>query len=224
MRAAIELFAGQLASAPRRIGDGHPVIVYPGLAANAWSTLALRHAIDAAGFTSYDWRQGFNRGPRGDIGAWLDELGVMLHDVQARHGRRVSLVGWSLGGIYARELAKHAPQRVRQVVTLGTPFGAPPESTHAGRVFRMLSGRHGELSPTLQRRLRECPPVPTTSIDSESDGIVPWQGCVQPPCAHAENIAVNSASHLGMGTHPTVLRVLIDRLAQPEGRWRPYAG
>jgi pimeloyl-ACP methyl ester carboxylesterase len=224
MRAAIELVAGQFAGTLPRLGDGHPVIVYPGLAANGWSTIALRHAIDTAGFRSYDWRQGFNRGPRGDIGEWLAELDGMLREVHARHGRRVSLVGWSLGGIYARELAKHAPQRVRHVVTLGTPFGASPDSTHAGRIWRLLSGRDGALPPPLQRRLRECPPVPTTSIYSRSDGIVPWQGCLQPDGPQAENIAVDSASHLGMGTHPTVLRILVDRLAQPEGRWQRYAG
>jgi pimeloyl-ACP methyl ester carboxylesterase len=222
MRAAAEFIAAQLASSPARVGDGHPVIVYPGLAANALSTLYLRHVVDSAGFTTYDWRQGFNRGPRGSVSQWLGELEGMLRELHDEHGRRVSLVGWSLGGIYARELAKRAPDRVRQVVTLGTPFNARPEATHAARVYRLLSGEAGALSAPVQRRLSECPPVPTTSIYSRSDGVVPWQACIQRTCAHAENVAVDSASHLGMGSHPTVLKVLVDRLAQPEGRWRPY--
>jgi alpha-beta hydrolase superfamily lysophospholipase len=224
MRAALEFFASRLAGPPARVGDGHPVIVYPGLAANSWSTLHLRRALDAAGFESHDWRQGFNRGPRGQVEPWLDELEKLLHELHAHAGRRVSLVGWSLGGMCARELAKRAPQLVRQVVTLGTPFAAAPHSTHADRVYRLFNGKAGQLSPTMQRRLRQCPPVPTTSIYSRSDGVVPWQGCIQSPSAQAENIAVNSASHLGMGTHPTVLRILIDRLAQPEGEWKPYRG
>jgi len=223
MRAALEFLASRIAGSPRGVGDGHPVIVYPGLAANAWSTLRLRHALDAAGFTSHDWRQGFNRGPRGQVEPWLDELQKLLQELHEQHGRRVSLVGWSLGGICARELAKRAPQMVRQVVTLGTPFAAAPRSTHAEHVFRLFNGKAGP-SPNMQRRLRQCPPVPTTSIYSKTDGVVPWQGCIQGPAPQAENIAVNSASHLGMGAHPTVLRILVDRLAQPEGEWKPYRG
>jgi len=221
MRAALEFFASHVFGAPARVGDGHPVIVYPGLAANSWSTLRLRNALDAAGFRSHDWRQGFNRGPRGQVEPWLDQLEDLVHELHAEHGMRVSLVGWSLGGICARELAKRVPHVVRQVVTLGTPFAAPPKTTHADRVFRLFNGKSGP-SQTMQRRLRQCPPVPTTSIYSRTDGVVPWQGCIQSVGAQAENIAVNSASHLGMGTHPTVLRILVDRLAQPEGQWKPY--
>ena len=222
MRAAAEFFAAQLLPHPARQGDGHPVIVYPGLGANAWSTLHLRRVLDSAGFTSHDWREGFNRGPKGTVERWLAGLEDTLREVHAEHGRTVSLVGWSLGGIYARELAKRAPQMVRQVVTLGTPFGAVPESTRAGSVYRILNGKGGSPSAQMQRRLGECPPVPTTSIYSRSDGVVPWQGCVQAGCEHAENIEVNSASHLGMGAHPTVLKILVERLAQPEGQWQPY--
>src|SRR5678816_3024378 len=134
-----------------------PVIVYPGLGANGWSTLHLRRVLDGAGFASYDWRQGFNRGPKGGVDRWLDDLEDTLREVHTEHGRKASLVGWSLGGIYARELAKRAPQAVRQVITLGTPFGAPTESTHAGQVYRLLNGKTGSLSAPMQRRLRECP-------------------------------------------------------------------
>ncbi|HEX2546689.1 MAG TPA: alpha/beta hydrolase, partial [Ramlibacter sp.] len=133
---------------------------------------------------------------------------------------KVSLVGWSLGGIYAREVAKLCPDSVRQVITLATPHRAIADANHAGSIVRMLGGSTPRLSPELLARLAQRPPVPVTSIYSKSDGMVSWRGCLEQPAADAENIAVH-ASHLGMPSHPDVLRIIAERLAQPEGAWRP---
>jgi hypothetical protein len=123
--------------------------------------------------------------------------------------------------VYARELAKSAPDCVRQVITLATPFGSLSGANHAGTIYKLLGGNTPQLTPEMQERLRARPPVPTTSIYSKSDGVVCWRGCLEQRGSEVENVAVD-ASHLGMPTHPEVLRIIADRLAQPEGTWRPY--
>jgi hypothetical protein len=110
---------------------------------------------------------------------------------------------------------------VRQVVTLATPHSSLGGANHAGTIFKMLGGDTSRLTPELEARLRQRPPVPTTSIYSKSDGLVSWRGCLERPAPDVENIAVD-ASHLGMTSHPSVLRIVANRLAQPEGAWRPY--
>ena len=222
LRAALEFCSARLAQPQVVRGDGHPVIVYPGLGAGSMNTAQLRVHLKMCGYNVYDWELGVNTGPEGAFDDWLDALVERVREVHARHERKVSLVGWSLGGVYAREIAKRCPECVRQVVTLATPHNAI-DANHAGHLYRMVGGGNMfRLTPALLARLGQRPPVPVTSIYSESDGVVCWQGCLEQAAADAENVAVN-ASHLGMPTHPEVLSIVADRLAQPEGRWRPYA-
>ncbi|RYY83875.1 MAG: alpha/beta hydrolase [Comamonadaceae bacterium] len=220
LRAVFDFCAGKFSAAAQPVGDGHAVIVFPGLGGAPFTTSHLRSFLRGAGFDAHCWGRGVNTGPEGDFDAWLAGL---QGDVQRHHaatGRTVSLVGWSLGGIYARELAKRAPESVRQVITLGTPFASMRGSTHAETVYKLLNGDVSQLTPRLVARLRETPPVPTTSVYSRSDGVVCWRGCLEKKTPRSESVEV-TASHLGMVTHPDVLRVVVDRLAQPEGRWRP---
>jgi len=198
-------------------GDHHPVFVMPGFLGDDSSTLPLRFHLRAWGYWAHGMRGGQNLGPTPQVLAGIDERLVKLH---GRHGRKVSLVGWSLGGIYARELAKRAPECVRQVITLGTPFAAMRGATHAEGLYKLLNGNAAQLTDALASRLRATPPVPTTSVFSKSDGVVCWRGCIEQRTPLSESVEVG-ASHLGMVTHPEVLRVVVDRLAQPEGRWRP---
>ena len=222
LRAALEFCSAGLAQPKVVQGDGHPVIVYPGLGAGSMNTAQLRVHLKMCGYNVYDWELGVNTGPEGAFDDWLDALVDRVREVHARHERKVSLVGWSLGGVYAREIAKRCPECVRQVVTLATPHNAI-DANHAGNLYRMMGGGNMfRLTPALLARLGQRPPVPVTSIYSESDGVVCWQGCLEQAAADAENVAVD-ASHLGMPTHPEVLSIVADRLAQPEGRWRPYA-
>ena len=146
----------------------------------------------------------------------------LVHELNDTHGRKVSLVGWSLGGVYARQLAKMMPDRVRFVITLGSPFASSPKATNAWRVYEMASGRRAdEQDHRFGGSLAEPPPVPTTAIFSRTDGICAWQGCVEKTSAFAESIEVES-SHCGMGHHPAAVYAVADRLAQPEGKWAPF--
>lgn len=202
-------------------GDGHSVIVFPGLSASDGSTIPLRNYLFSKGYRVSGWNQGHNFGPRAGV---LETASLQVRETfEASGQRKVSLIGWSLGGVYARELAKLHPEHVRCVITLGTPFSGAPESTNAWRLFRLTSGR--DIRTETQRfDLAAAPPVPTTSIYSRTDGIVAWQGSIQHPDPRqprTENIEV-MASHLGIGMNPSSLWAVADRLAQPEGDWRPF--
>lgn len=221
LRALLDLCAARVGPLATVEGDGHPVVVYPGLGAGALTTAQLRNHLASCNFQVFDWELGVNTGPEGVFDDWLATLAERVGSLHAAHGRKVSLVGWSLGGIYAREIAKVCPDSVRQVVTLATPHSAMGDANHAGTLFRLLGGDTSRLTPALEARLRQRPPVPVTSIYSESDGVVCWRGCLEQRGPCVENVPVH-ASHLGMPSHPEVLRIVADRLAQPEGRWRPY--
>jgi hypothetical protein len=221
LRAVLDFCSSRLIQPPLVQGDGHPVIVYPGLGAGPLTTSQLRSALKSCNFAVHDWELGVNTGPEGDFDGWIAPLVERIRELHAAEGARVSLIGWSLGGIYARELAKLCPDSVRQVITLATPFGSLDGANHAGTIYKMLGGDTSRITPELQERLRERPPVPTTSIYSKSDGMVSWEGCLQEPGPQVENVEVH-ASHLGMTSHPDVLRIVANRLAQPEGRWRAY--
>jgi len=220
LRALLDYCAARIGCEAMPVGDGHPVVVYPGLAGGALSTAHLRRYLRDCGFTVHDWQGGINTGPDGIFDEWLVSLVQRVRDLHELHVRKVSLVGWSLGGVYAREIAKLCPERVRQVITLGTPFGSIGGGNHAGTIYKLLNRDTSQLTPELEARLRECPPVPTTSIYSKTDGIVSWRGCIEKESPRSESLEV-SASHLGMGSHAEVLRMVVNRLAQPEGQWRP---
>lgn len=220
LRALFDYVGARVGVRPQHVGDGHPVVVYPGLGGGAFTTSHLRSFLRDSGFTVHDWEGGVNTGPEGVFDDWLGNLDDRVRELHRSHRRKVSLIGWSLGGVYAREIAKRCPQAVRQVITLGTPFASLGGGNHAGAVYKLLNRDRAHLPPRLQARLRERPPVPTTSVYSKSDGIVSWRGCIEKKSERSESVEV-SASHLGMVTHPEVLRVIVDRLSQPEGRWRP---
>ena len=198
-------------------GDGHPVLVFPGLGATDTSTLALRSFLRDCGYTTYPWQQGFNFGPRHGV---LNNCRAQVSQLYDKHQEPVSLIGWSLGGLYAREIAKEQPQHVRCVVTLGTPFAGHPRATNAWRFYEMVSGQKVH-DPALIAGLRKAPRCPTTSIYSKSDGIVAWQCSINDDEPHTENIEVR-ASHVGMGMNPLALYAVADRLAQDPARWRRF--
>jgi hypothetical protein len=206
-----------LSLAPR--GDGHPVLVLPGLVASDTSTRPLRSFLKGRGYAVSGWRQGRNLGLRDGVQHAMQDLVQELSD---KHGGKISLVGWSLGGLYARQLAKLMPDQVRSVITLGSPFAGDPKSTNAWRVYEMASGRRAaDDDRRFGGSLAQTPPVPTTAIYSRTDGICAWQGCMEKTSATSESIEVES-SHCGMGHHPAVVYAVADRLAQPEGAWKPF--
>jgi hypothetical protein len=205
-----------LGRAPR--GDGHPVLVLPGLLAGDLTTAPLRTFLRALCYDARGWKLGVNAGPTPKL---RERLGARLAHLFERHGRKVSLVGWSLGGIFARELARAHPDQVRLVITLATPF-RDISASHAARLVPIRpGGRPLREAHDLRAWLRRPLPVPTTSIYSRSDGIVAWRSCLEDEGPERENVEV-PCSHTGMGFHPATFAVIADRLALPEGRWAPY--
>ena len=128
-----------------------------------------------------------------------------LAEIHASTGRKVSLVGWSLGGVYARDLALQAPDMVRYVMTLGSPFANDVRATNATRLYEALSGEAVGEDPELREAIAGDLPVPATSIYSRADGVVNWRTCLLRPSATAENIEVYLASHVGLGVNAAAL-------------------
>jgi pimeloyl-ACP methyl ester carboxylesterase len=212
--------ARRIANWPR--GDGHPVLVIPGFLAGAFSTQLLRNVLRRLGYRVYDWGLGYNLGYRASM---KETLPARLRHIRERSdGRKVSIIGWSAGGIYARELARAFPDDVRSVITLGSPFRGNHQASTAWRVWRLVN-RGAEATEAVSEAalLRRAQPlsVPTTCIYSKSDGIVAWQCCTSLPAPETENVEVRS-SHLGYGHNMQTLSVIADRLAQQEDRWRPF--
>ncbi len=206
--------AGLLRRWPR--GDGHVVLVIPGIGQEDGSTFFLRGLLRRLGYDARGWGQGRNSGTA-HLDPKLKDRFLRLCD---ESGRPVSVVGWSWGGIFARELGKEFPESVRCVVTLGTPFTGNPTANSLTWLFRLMNGRPAAVRPRWFE-LREPPPVPNTSIYSRTDGVVSWRCSLNEPGAQNENVGIVS-SHLGMGQNPMALYVLADRLAQPPGRWQPF--
>jgi len=198
-------------------GDGHAVMVLPGFLAGDYSTAPLRRFLHKLRYDTHGWKEGVNLGPDPEM---IERIGARLVEIHERQGRKISLVGWSLGGIYARELARSHHARVRNVITLGTPL-RDVTATHAARLVSLRAGRSPDQLDEIRSRLRRPIPVPCTSIYSKTDGVVNWRSCIQDLGPERESIEVQ-CSHTGMGFHPAVLAIVADRLALPEGGWRPY--
>jgi pimeloyl-ACP methyl ester carboxylesterase len=198
-------------------GDGHPVLVLPYLFGTDLGTQPLRASLAHLGYAARAWESGVNLGPREGV---MERALERLQEVQRECGRTVSLIGWSAGGLYARELAKQAPKLVRQVITLGTPITGVPRPAEVWRMVESTTGQPYGI-PEAQGSLEAPPPVPTTAIFSRTDGIVPWPDSIQREGPITENVEVES-SHFGLGLNPLVLFVIADRLAQPEGEWRAF--
>jgi pimeloyl-ACP methyl ester carboxylesterase len=200
-------------------GDGHPVLVLPGLLADDVSTRALRATLRRLGYGAHGWRLGRNIGPTAVAYRGMRDR---VDELAERYDRQVTLIGWSLGGIYARALARRRPESVRSVVTLGSPFRlATDDQSRAKAVYDRYSHLHVEHQQLPLERDTGSLPVPATSIYSHFDGIVHWSACLDIPGERCENIAV-TASHLGLGHHPAAIWAIADRLAQPEGTWTPF--
>ncbi len=220
LRASWELAAGIAAQpwlklAPR--GDGHPVLVLPGLVASDVSTKLLRDFLARRGYAVHGWGLGRNYGPRPGV---EEAMLAQIDQLHAQSGRKLSLIGQSLGGAYARLLAARRPDAVRSVITLGSPVAGHPRASNAWRVYEFTSGKSA-VDPQRWQQVTSRPLVPTTSIYSRSDGVVAWQSSLEPASSHTESIEVVS-SHIGMAVHPAVLFAIAERLAQPEGQWQPF--
>lgn len=205
--------------APR--GDGHPVMVLPGFMASDALTQGLRDFLAGLGYEVHAWELGRNPGLRMEL---CEKLEARLGAIRRDANRRVSLIGWSLGGMYARAIAHRQQEHVRQVITLGTPFRVAAADGANGAIARMYVALNPQAAtdPLMASGLAGEPtPVPSTSIFSVRDGIVRWTNCVERCDARRENIRV-PGSHCGMTYNPLVLAIVAERLAQREHDWRPF--
>jgi pimeloyl-ACP methyl ester carboxylesterase len=200
-------------------GDGQPVLALPGFLASDLSMMPMRRYLKELGYDAYAWEMGRNFG---GVASKRDALRDLLRRIHEASGRKVSVVGWSLGGIYARDLALQVPDMVRSVITLGSPFANDVTATNATRLYELLSGESVDDNPEIREAIAGDLPVPATSIYSRTDGIVNWRTSLLRPSATAENIEVHFASHIGLGVNPAALWAVADRLAQPEGEFRQF--
>ncbi len=216
---ALPLAMPWLGLAPR--GQAHGALVLPGLMAGDPSTHVMRRYLRHLGHTAWGWRLGRNLGPSTEI---LDGMVDVLGALADRTGQPVSVIGWSLGGIYARELARRHPEQVRQVITLGSPFAmVDARQSRAEPVFRRRAHLHDASRVPSREQVAQPIPVPSTAVYSRRDGIVAWQTCVEPESDLHENVEVRCA-HLGFGIDPATLWLLADRMAQPQqpAQRRPF--
>jgi hypothetical protein len=206
-----------LANAPK--GDGHPVLVLPGFLASDRSTVPLRKYLTDLGYDARGWGQGQNLGRFYKMRTVLERH---VERIYAETGQKVSIVGWSLGGVFARYLSLAMPDKVRSVITLGSPFAADINATSAKKLYELLSqegpARDGDLE-----RIGGDLPVPNSSIYTKLDGIVNWKTCISNPAPNAETIEIRLASHVGIGVNPAAFWAVADRLAQVEGSFTPFA-
>lgn len=204
-------------------GDGHPVIAFPGFGGGDNSTKPMRGLLDDLGYQTYGWGMGTNLVFNEQIEA---EMVALVTEIAEQTGKKVSLIGWSLGGLFAREVAKVCPEHVRCVISMGSPISGDPNHSHAHKLFKIINGEPSDIDYTRYLELNDAPGVPTTSIYSKTDGVVAWEGSVQKQAANSKNQETENievpASHLGMGVNPFVMYLLADRLAQTEGKWQPF--
>lgn len=223
-RAVFELGALAAASPALRLlgrGDRHPVLLLPGFTASDASTRPLRWFLRGQGYWVHGWGMGRNLGPTPKV---VDGLVARLHELHSRHHRPVSVVGWSLGGIYARHLGRTFPDMVRQVITLGSPYQSRQGDRSAVSWLwesRQVAFDHEFIARFNSVDVEEPLPVPATSVYSRTDGIVAWQLCREHDGPRRQSIEVRG-SHSGLGFNPAVLYVIADRLAQREGTWKPF--
>ncbi len=230
-RTGLELVAGQIGEKliHRNTPEArhHPVLIVPGFMAGDWTTIALRNFLVRKGYPAYSWQGGINTGPSEKN---LMHLEKRLHTIANYHpDEKVTLIGHSLGGIFAREMAREHPDLINQVITLGSPFAAGPHPKSVASVVRhAFSLINGDDHPflvdsSLALQSMTPPPVPTTSIYSRGDGIVNWETCLNPDGHNfTENVEI-WGSHCGMVANPLAFIVCADRLAIPRQKdWKPF--
>lgn len=200
-------------------GDGHPVLVIPGFMGSETSTKLLRKFIDKLGYQSHDWGLGRNLGD-------IKELEILQYKIDHLHLKsqeKVSLIGWSLGGVYARELAKSRPDKVRQVITLGSPFSGIMEPNNASWLFHLIRRNKAKsFDPAWIASLVDPAPVPTTAVYSKEDGIVPWKVCLeQMEDDLHQNVEIKGA-HTALANNASTLLLVADRLRYDAENWKRF--
>ncbi|MEO1027854.1 MAG: alpha/beta hydrolase [Pseudomonadota bacterium] len=192
-------------------GDGRPIILAPGYLSNDLSMRGLRKYLQRLGYKAAGWDLGFNDGR---VRKLVDELEMHVRQAANRFEEPVTLIGWSLGGVVAREVARRQPDAVREVITLGSPINGGPKYTSIGTAYAYLYSIDLDgLEQEIQELASEGLTQRVTSIFSKTDGIVGWRSSVDTFNEQARNIAV-SGGHFGLGNNRLVWRIIAETLAE----------
>jgi pimeloyl-ACP methyl ester carboxylesterase len=186
-----------------------PVMLLPGFGAHPLRMKRMADALEAAGHTVYQWGLGFNLGPTPENFAYLV---ARVDRLSRQHGAPVALIGWSLGGLFAREIAKRLPAKVSRVITLGTPFSGDLRANNAWRAYQFVTG-HPVDAPPIECDFAQKPPVPTLAIWSPRDGVVSPRSASGWPGERDRALAVR-CNHLGFVGDPRVVTAIMHELDQ----------
>lgn len=211
VRALIDYFRGLFfvwAYSFQKIGQGQPVLALPGLLCTDFTTQFLRRFINRLGFTAYGWEHGRNLGHFTD----LDYLNQRVNEIYQKHNQKITLIGWSMGGIYARELAKQRPEMFNQVITMGSPFANIFAPNNVTWIYNILNDPNS-IDPNFVKAIPNPAPVPTTAIYSKQDGVVPWEACQEIVSDKIHHNLEVKGSHCGLGLNPDVLQIVAEKLA-----------
>lgn len=220
IRARIQLYSFLKKFKNLKNGDRHPVIVIPGFMGGDLSVKSLTRFLYKSGYSAKTWGMGLNLGNLED----LDELSEKIEKKFQLTNQKISLVGWSLGGVYAREMAKKHPDKIRQVITLCSPFNGVTEPNNAEWIYAIISGgkKIEDLDAEWLNGIAVPADVPTTAFYSKKDGVVAWETCMEKvEDAIHQNIEVDS-SHVGVIFNKTVLPIILDRLQYRVENWKKY--
>ena len=190
-----------------RAKSGQIVVLLPGFGTGPWRMRYMARQLERAGHKAKRWGMGFNLGVSPEL---FDKLSDRILAVHERYGRRVVLVGWSLGGVFARELAKLHPEAIAKVITMGSPFSGSPYDNNAWRIYHLVTG-HPVDQPPVEAELPEKPPVETVAIWSPRDGVVAPRASCGRPGERDRAIAVR-CNHVGFPNSPECIRAVLDEL------------
>jgi pimeloyl-ACP methyl ester carboxylesterase len=202
------LRAPLLATLPR--GNGAHVMVLPGYGANEASTAVLQGFLRLLGYRSYHWGLGRNHG---HVAKLMPLVLERIDEISPSSDEPVHLVGWSLGGYIAREAARERPERIRSVITLGSPVVGGPKYTTVAARYRRKGLDLDELERLVDARYDKPLATPVTAVFSKADGVVAWEACIDRRSAGIEHVEVRT-THIGLGFCPEVFRIIADRLAR----------
>jgi pimeloyl-ACP methyl ester carboxylesterase len=205
-----------LSRAPK--GDGHHVVVIPPFGAGDAFTTVLRAFLRRLGYQAHKWDRAEVLGLHRLVTVAL----ARLAELRRESGSKLTIIGHSLGGIYAREVARAAPDDIRDVISVGSPFAGDLKSNYVWPMYEAATGTRIDSIPTrFLEQMNEPPGVPATAIFSKSDGVAHWSSCIEQETPTSENIEV-IGSHIGLLHNPAVFYIIANRLAQPEGERQPF--
>jgi predicted esterase YcpF (UPF0227 family) len=184
--------------------DGPPALVIPGFLAGDRTCMELRRALANGGWRVHPWGMGLNTGVKADM---LERLERCVDAMGAEDP--VLVVGWSLGGVYARELARQCPHKVRAVVTLGSPFSGDLHQNNVWRIYELIAGHKVDDTPIP--RICEKPPVPTLAMWSSRDGIVAPRAAYGLEGERDEAVEIR-CSHMAFGISRKVTRRVVHEI------------